>query len=122
MSKAFRTTYAGAYGTWVPTITAETGTFTTVSSSGAQFTQIGRLVLWAVNFTITTAGTANNGFRFTLPHTPSSTHLGNGRCSTTGFELHVTHIGSGVAQVNKYDNTTTIASGNNLQVSGHYFV
>ena len=111
-----------AWSTWIPTITAETGTFTTVSSANARYLQAGKLIIGAVQFTITTVGTAANGFRFTVPVTPfaGSSFMGSGRDSTSGAMLHITYIGGGVAQVNKYDNTSTIAAGHTLNLAFQY--
>ena len=111
-----------AWSTWTPTITAETGTFTTTSSSNARYFQAGKLVVGQVTITITTVGTGANGVRFTLPVTAAGTaiHLGDGREQTTGPSLNITSVGGTVGQVYKYDGTSIIAAGRILNLQFQY--
>lgn len=108
---------------WSPTITAETGTFTTVSSSNCHYQRIGKTVLWVANITITTAGTASGQLRFTVPVSPLSSHgyLGSGReISATGTMLQVFYLSPTVAGVTAYNNTTIIANSRTVNLSGSY--
>ena len=54
-------------GTWTPTITASSGTPTTVTVNLAAYTKIGRLVSVAFEVTIVNVGTATGQLQFTLP-------------------------------------------------------
>lgn len=117
------TNLQAAWTAWTPTITAETGTFTSVSTITARYQRFGKTCVWTANFQITTVGTAANGFRFTLPVTPhaGSTYVGAGRESaSTGVALHAIHLGAGVAQVNRYDNASVIAAGRTLNLGGTF--
>lgn len=55
-------------GTWTPTITATTGTFTSVSATG-EYTRIGNQVTVHLKITITNPGTASGQIKYTLPFT-----------------------------------------------------
>lgn len=113
-------------GTFTPTITAASGTFTTVSASG-EYTKIGNRVLWFVKVTITTNGTAAtyviaSGFPFTF----GQAHIGNGReIAALGWQLQTAGNASGSAiNILKWDNTypTDGSNGRELQVNGHHRV
>jgi hypothetical protein len=115
----------GTSRTWTPTVTAETGTFTTVSTSGCRWTEVEGVIHWSVAIVMTTTGTATNGLRITLP--PEApihndwTNLGSARESqSTGWMCHVTKIGSTALQINKWDNTTIIGSSRTINASGSY--
>lgn len=75
-------------GTYTPTVTAGSGTFTTVSATGI-YTKIGRQVKVDADIVITTNGTAASFVNFTLPFTSGATFLysGGGRSNTTGLML-----------------------------------
>jgi len=60
------TLVTGAWTSFTPTITAVTGTFTTVSATG-YWIQIGKIVHMSFIITITTNGTAAGGVIMTLP-------------------------------------------------------
>lgn len=110
-------------GTWTPTVTASTGTFTTVSATGT-YTKIGRVCYFEAIVTITTAGTAANFLRATLPFTSSSNGTAYGReTAGTGFALscEIT-TGTTTLSVAKYDNTTIIASGRAVRIAGFFNV
>jgi hypothetical protein len=112
-------------GTWTPTITATSGTFTTTSAGGS-YTKIGRVVIIRVAITITTVGTASGGVVFTLPFTANGT--GGWECAgrenaATGKMLQAIILGSATtATAFNYDNTSTIAAGASLIISGTYWV
>ena len=107
---------------WTPTVTSETGTFTSVSGSG-QYSTFGKHVVWSATITITTVGTASGGIRFTLPVTARAANLpiGIGRENTTsGHMMLVYAFSTTVGNAAKYDNTTASASGRSIVLSGHY--
>jgi hypothetical protein len=102
-------------GTFTPTVTASSGTFTSVSGTG-RYTKVGRQVFISGEVTITTAGTAVGGILVTLPFTNAASIAAIGVCrerALTGV-MATAQLASGGAQISiiKYDNTTIIASGN----------
>lgn len=113
-------------GTFTPTITANSGTFTTVSASG-EYTKIGNRVLWFVKVTITTNGTAASyvicsGFPFTF----GQDNTGYGReTAALGWLLQSAGNATGSAMnFLKWDNTypTDGSNGRTLQMNGHFRV
>lgn len=117
-------TYAPqAWTTWTPTISAQTGTITTASSSNARYIAYGKTIHWNLTITVTTAGTGTDALRFTLPVTAraATMYIGNGReTASTGFQLQVYTGTTTLGHIFKYDNTTIIASGRTIIVSGTY--
>lgn len=113
-------------GTFTPTITAGSGTFTTVSAS-AEYTKIGNRVLWYAEITITVNGTAAgyiiaSGFPFTF----GQTHEGNGReAAALGWQLQSEGNASGSSVIIvKWDNSypTDGANGRVIRINGQYRV
>jgi hypothetical protein len=111
--------------TYTPTITASTGTFTTVSATGG-YTKIGRAVLVKIKITITTVGTAGGFPIATLPFTANATGdwVLAGRETALGGKMLQGIIvgGSGTVSVLNYDNSNPIAAGAVLVLSGVYWV
>jgi hypothetical protein len=112
-------------GTWTPTITASSGTFTTVSGSG-RYTKVGRLVTVQVSITITTVGTASGGIVFTLPFTANGSGgwiLAGREFNSTGKMLQaIISAGGTTGAVVNYDNTSAIGAGFSHLISGDYWV
>ena len=112
-------------GTYTPTVTASSGTLTTVTATG-NYTKIGRQVTANMSITLTNIGTASGALYATLPFTaglfPS---VGAGReDNTTGFELQV-RIQSSLpttAVILTYANLTAIGTGNVVFGTITYFV
>lgn len=110
------------WSAWVPTFTAGSGTFTSVSGSG-RYLPMGRIIFYRVSVTVTTAGTAAGALRFTLPTAGgfASGHIGSGReTAVGGASLVVTQASTTIAQVVRYDAATPIATGSQIEVSGFY--
>ncbi|XUM25106.1 hypothetical protein ACRAVF_33775 (plasmid) [Bradyrhizobium oligotrophicum S58] len=114
---------AGAWTTWTPTVTPQTGSFTSVAVSGAYYT-IGKLVFFHVTITITTAGTAANAMSLPLP-------VGTAKRAATVVSTETAVLGgmgygriaaggSVISAINKYDNSTYIANGSVVTISGFY--
>lgn len=61
-----------AWTAWTPTVTATSGTFTSVSGSG-RYKQIGKTVFGSIKINIVTNGTAAQAIAFTPPVTPLTT-------------------------------------------------
>lgn len=58
-----------AWSTWTPTISASTGTITTSSTNNARYMQVGKMVTFQMEITITTNGTGATTLRTTIPVT-----------------------------------------------------
>jgi hypothetical protein len=107
---------------FVPTLTASSGTFTTATITFS-YTKVGRKVTFRATITITTNGTAAGNTQFTLPFTPATkTAVSVWESDVTGF------AGGGVVQTNgkclltKYDGTYLGANLAVIHVAGSYFV
>lgn len=113
----------GQWATWVPTVTSATGAITTKSVAGAQYLEVGELVMFSLNIIITTAGTGAGGLNFTPPtdiHADSAS-MGTGReYQATGLMCTIIRSSAVVASVLRYDNVTVIASGRSVALSGFY--
>jgi hypothetical protein len=114
------TNIATAWTTYNPTVTAQTGTFTSVSGAG-WYQQIGKTVAITIKVTVTTSGTAANAVFADLPISAVVQSCGAGQeVVTNGAALAATFTSSRVSIV-KYDNTTPpISSTSQLVVSGVY--
>lgn len=117
------TGYAGgAWTTYAPTVTAQTGTFTSVSASGS-YLVIGKLVHFTVTVTITTVGTAAGRINVPLP-------IGTAAREFVALAMEINNLavsgwyfviaGTSSGGINKYDNTTLIGTGNKITVTGIY--
>lgn len=110
-------------GTWTPTITATSGTFTTVSATG-EYTRIGNQVTVHLKITITNAGTASGQIKYTLPFTAQSkSYIGSAMelaaVGLTGF----TYVYGTTGYVYLYNYTGTVIGANYAwDVSVTYFV
>ena len=105
---------AVAWTSYTPIITAQTGTFETVSASGAYQT-IGKTCIVSVTINITTVGTASGFIAATLPFTSAA------RIQIGGYGMEVNSTGnmlkgyipssSTQLQVKTYSNGETIGAG-----------
>jgi hypothetical protein len=108
-------------GTWSPTVTAGSGSFTTVSTSG-RYVKIGKTCLIACQINIGNAGTAAGAITVTNP--PFNAAANDFFCGAVA-DRQTTLAQGGYAKfqsstsfsVVKYDGTTFIASGNQLIVT-----
>lgn len=108
---------------WTPTITAQTGSFTSASGS-MKYTRIGNVMHCRLAITITTNGTAAGWVYSTLPVTPAEVHW-----SGYGFNTSISRIlhvfcdgGSGVVIRNATDMTYPGGTGSYIVCSFTYFV
>ncbi len=106
--------------TWVPVYTSSVGAFTTVTTTTAQFTIIGKLVWYKVSFVITAVGTATGSIDFTLPTTPSGTDSITGQNESSGVALVGTTRVNQKASLVKYDGTSAIVNTHPYTVTGFY--
>jgi hypothetical protein len=127
MNTEVRDALAGIQAAWTaytPTVTADGGTFTTVSASG-RYNRTGKTIDFQVSIVMTTAGTATGAVRFTLPVTAHSSAIaiGLGReMTSTGAMLVVmgNQASASIASILTYSNTSIIGSGRTLALSGSY--
>ena len=113
-----------AWTAWVPTITAGSGTFTTLGTVTARYKQIGKTVFFYISIPITTNGTAATYIQATLPFTAANFayQMVIGRENAAfGFSCagRIVQNTSNV-QITKYDATYPGASGNQIDVAGQY--
>lgn len=121
------TTYAplpAGYTAYTPTITASSGTYTTVSSSGA-YVQLGKLVCVRARVTVTTVGTGTSTV-VSLPFAAASTNgdiqVLAGRENAVSGKMLQGFIVAGASTMTlvDYSNTTAAANGAVEVVSGCY--
>lgn len=113
-----------AWTTYTPTITAATGTFTSVSATG-RYKTLGKTVFFSVHITITTNGTAAGLVLATLPVASVNSgarHYAVGQeTAVAGFMLFgIVLPNSTTLQLAKYDATYPGASGYVIDASGSY--
>lgn len=106
---------------WTPTITAQAGTFTTVSGTG-RYARIGKVIFVIIVITITTNGTAASWIKSTLPVNAATTvapllNAGDSSAALSGFAFI-----AGASQVNifRYDGAYPGADAKTIRVSGVY--
>ena len=113
---------AGAWTPFTPTVTATSGTFTTVSAAG-RYQQIGKLIIFGITVTVTTLGSAAATMLVGLPTTAHADAVAafTGRNNSDGAMLqgYVTG-GASVMACNKYDNTFPAAGAATIYIAGYY--
>lgn len=116
---------ADAWSAFTPTITAGSGTFTTVSASG-RYKQNGKTVHFAVTLTITTNGTAAGWVNATLPVTKRTgsglSQFAPGWNQSTGAAIFgvIQATAPTLVSIFKPDGTYPGATGATLQIAGTY--
>ena len=113
--------FASAWTTYTPTVSANSGTVTSYTSTGT-FKQMGKTVFVQIQVTITNAGTAGGNINASLPVAAPTTptQIITGRESAlTGNTLNGVISGSNVAIV-YYNNTFPGATGAVLNIGGTY--
>jgi hypothetical protein len=109
---------------YTPTVTAGSGSFTSVSAVG-RYKQIGKTVFFAITITITTNGTAGTNVLASLPVTAAAAagvyHIVAGRALIAGNMLQGAISPSGTTiDIRLYNNAYGGASNELLAVSGSY--
>jgi hypothetical protein len=105
-------------GTWTPTVTPATGSFTTVTAGTCTYTKIGRIVTANARFTLTDSGTGAGAMTIDgLPFTIASAYDQNtftGRVVNTGTPIFGQTFATttSVDSFKKIDGTTAIVNGN----------
>jgi len=97
------------------------GTFTAISGT-IRHRRSGAQCWWSATITITTVGTATGYVSFTLPRAGiASSFIGAGReVAAVGYMMQVITTGTSTAQVQRYDNATSIGGGWTMYLSGSY--
>jgi hypothetical protein len=103
-----------AWTSYTPTVTASSGTFTTVSGTG-QYQVIGKTCVVSMTIYITTVGTASGTLLATLPFTSAN------RVQISGYGMENQNTGSMLKgyiapsqtqmQITTYNNSSTIGAG-----------
>lgn len=112
----------GAWIAYTPTITAGTGTFTTVAGAG-RYQIFNKTVFFQETITITTNGTAAGTVVSTIPVTAqaSSAQVGSGRGNiVSGNQLQVRLTSTTQLTILNYNNTYPGATGETLLIEGTY--
>ena len=111
-------------GTWTPTITAGSGTITTVTGASGKYVRIGQTVYVNCTFQVTTNGTGASyllasGLPFTVSTaSPSAGYNASDAIALTG----IFGASSSTFNLFKYDGTYPGASGKTYYASGVYLV
>lgn len=117
----------GAWGTYSPTLSPSSGTFTTTSTAG-RYLQIGKNVYVTINAVITDKGTASGSLTVSIPVTAANQSL---RYILVGYEGGLNNMGmtlridpnTSVGIINYADGATTvIQDGSNFTFTGVYEV
>lgn len=120
---ALQSSLIGAWTPYTPTISATSGTFTSVTTSG-RYRQVGKTVSFTAQVNITTVGTAASTVLLGLPVQAAATpfQVVSGRDNgVSGKSLYGFIIGGqSVTRVANYDVTSAIAAGAILTISGTY--
>lgn len=123
LTAATMNSIGAAWETWTPTITASTGTFTTITVNRARYGLINKIVIGTIDFTVTSIGTASGTPRFTLPITASGYAAGGGigsyrETDVTGIIGITSLFNTTSGQLLRYDNTAVI--GANYRFNGTF--
>lgn len=112
-------------GTWTPTITAITGSYTTVTSQAGTYTKVGRQVTITGYFIVTNKGTGTAGANVTnLPFAMNGTRFaGTGHDTSTAatYTLY-TDTSATTISIYKYDGTDPIVANRGNVFELTYFV
>lgn len=112
------------WATHTATVTASSGTFTTVSASSYYFTLHGKTRVLQGLVYITTKGTADGTIYVTIPSGAAAAFFGgswpvSGRGSAGGVNA-LLNVTESRIEILKYDNTTAIADGTSISYSVIY--
>jgi hypothetical protein len=108
-------------GTWSPTVTSGTGSFTTVSFLSGVYTKIGNIITCSGKVVITSAGTAGGNIIVTLPSTATGSFSGcAAEVAVTGFSCAILENDASSFLACKYDGTTIIATSRQVSISITY--
>lgn len=106
-----------------PTYTADSGSFTTVTTSAARFSVMNRVCSFTVAFQVVSKGTAAGAIRVSLPVAASASYSASvsGVNSTSTLALVGTiAAGASLCRVARYDGADPIVDGSFYTVTGSY--
>lgn len=111
----------GAWGSYVPVVSAGSGSFTSASGAGS-YLKVGKIVFFRQLITITTVGTAGANVQATLPTGVVGSMICNGKYLNTGKSLAIEATGSvtGSTYSSLYDGSFPFTDGSVLSISGFY--
>ncbi len=115
-------------GTWTPTITAVSGSYTTVQFQVGRYTRMGRMVHIVWTFTVTSVGTGATAYRvadlpFAINQTGLTAYTGSGYNNSTAVAHTIYASGSGTTiDVYRYDGTDPVVVNQGMVGSCTYFV
>ena len=104
---------AGAWTSYTPTISAGSGSFTSVSAT-IRYRIVGKACYIAGTVTITTNGTAAGYIRLTVPFTPIAAQAGAGRIQETSQTVTLGINTEPAAYLHLYDGTYPGATGRHI--------
>jgi hypothetical protein len=115
LTAAIMNQIGAAWETWTPTVTASSGTFTTITVNKAKYCQIQKTVIAFVDFTITTIGTATGIPIFTVPVTQTTVQAGGAQGSwretnVSGETGVVTWQSTTTSGLQRYDNAAVLTA------------
>lgn len=108
-----------AWNSWTPTLTADTGAFTSIAAITARWSRTGKTVAFNITIQVTAVGTASGAIRFTLPTSPANSFVAAATDTVVGNVLRAFYWG-GYVRITKYDGTNPIAAGDFYVVTGSY--
>jgi hypothetical protein len=114
----------GAWTTYTPTVTAQSGTFTTVSATG-RYIRIGKLCIVNVSITVTNNGTAAVQTFATAPFAASSSQIYSGcgrENAVQGWMLQSRITTDSTIRIGKYDGSYGSGTGYQLDTTTIYEV
>jgi hypothetical protein len=116
--------WAGTYTSFTPTVTAGSGTFTTVSAT-SRYLIVGKMCHWYGRVTITTVGTASGGIILTIPVNRYA--VGNivgyaEETAAVGFQAFIFINDPAGATILKGDYTSAIGTGRGIDFNVTYEV
>jgi hypothetical protein len=121
LTAAVMDSLGAVWETWTPTITASSGTFTSVTVSKAKYARINKIILGQIQIDITNVGSASGLTEFSLPVTATAGNdasLGSGReYKLAGFSFSIFQFSTTTARLQGYAagataNTTYGLAGN----------
>lgn len=113
----------GAWSTYTPTITAQSGTFTSITSITGRYKQIGKTVHVNLSFTITTVGTASG---YVIASLPVAAKSGVSTFTFSGIRSGLVGLASIIDTSTTIDivdaaaGASPIAAGRGFYISGTY--
>ena len=116
--------WAGTYTTYTPTVTAGTGSFTSVSAT-SRYVVLGKMCHWLGKVTITTVGTASGAIVLTVPVNRGAAGNAVGYAEETaavGFQAFIFINDPAGATILKGDYTSAIGAGRGIDWNVTYEV